>query len=87
MRMFYLLKPCKTSAAFEATPGEDLHLNIDKCAEILKRDYEIVANARIMLVIKDKCEISIHRSGKLVIKTDSEDIAREEAVKIYESLG
>ncbi|ATZ60604.1 MAG: hypothetical protein BME93_00105 [Methanosarcinales archaeon Met12] len=82
----YLVKPCKTSAAYEAIPDKDLCFDIDESAERLKQDYDIVANAKIMLIVKGACEISIHRTGKLIIKTDSEEKAKEAADKIYELL-
>lgn len=101
--MLYLVKPCKTSAAYEAIPDKDLCFDIDESADRLKQDYDIVANVKIMLVVKGACEISIcprseicescnpygistHRSGKLIIKTDSEEKAKDAADKIYELL-
>lgn len=84
--MFYLVKPCKTSAAYEVIPNKDICFDIDESVERLKQDYDILANAKIMLVVKGECEISVYRSGKLIIKTDSEEKAKEAANSIYELL-
>lgn len=85
--MFYLLKPCKTSAAYEAVPKKKLGIDIDECATKLSDSYEIVCNAKIMLVVKNGYEISIYPSGKLIIKMNSKEIAQNAADKIYALIG
>ncbi len=67
-------------------PIGSLCFDTDESADRLRQDYDIVANAKIMLIVKDACEVSIHRSEKHIIKTDSEDRAKEAADKIYELL-
>jgi len=80
--MYSILKPCRTTAAFEAVPRERLSLDLDRCEEILGPVCTIVANAGVLLVVKDRCEVSLHRDGRLVLKTDSEELAREQAGRI-----
>jgi len=85
--VFFLLKPCRSSAAYEAIPTKKVHLDIDTVQLKLEEHYDIVLNAGIMLVIEGLCEVSIHRSGKFIIKTDSEELAKQEAERIYGLLG
>ncbi len=80
--MYSLLKPCRTTAAFEAIPRERLSLDLDRCEEILGAACTIIANAGVLLVVSDRCEVSIHRDGRLVLKTGSEELAREQAGRI-----
>ena len=80
--MYSLLKPCRTAAAFEAVPGERLSLDLDRCEEILGAACTILANAGVLLVVSDRCEVSIHRDGRLILKTGSEEVAREQAGRI-----
>lgn len=80
--MYSVLKPCKTSAAFEAIPREHFSLDLDLCQEILKNNCTIVAHAGVLLIVNDRCEVSIHRDGRLILKTDSKDLAGEEAGRI-----
>ncbi|MDD1693406.1 MAG: hypothetical protein LUQ71_01660 [Methanoregula sp.] len=80
--MYLLLKPCKTSAAIEAIPRERLSLDIDRCEEIFRKECTIVANAGIMLIIADLCEVSIHKDGRLILKTDSQELAADQAGRI-----
>jgi len=80
--MYSLLKPCKTSAAIEAIPGERVSLDLDRCEEILKAVCTIVANAGMLLIVSDQCEVSIHRDGRLILKTGSMELAGEQAGRI-----
>ena len=80
--MYSLLKPCKTSAAFEAIPRERLGLDLDRCEKILLPLCAIVAHAGVLLIVHDRCEVSIHRDGRLILKTDSHDLAFEQAGRI-----
>ncbi|MGD0079845.1 MAG: hypothetical protein ABSB80_04245 [Methanoregula sp.] len=80
--MYSLLKPCKTSAAFEAIPRERFSLDLDLCEEILKKSCTIVAHAGILLIVNDRCEVSIHKDGRLILKTDSQELASGQAGRI-----
>ena len=80
--MYSLLKPCRTSAAIEAIPTARLVLDLGLCEEILKMSCTIVANAGIMLIVHDLCEVSIHRDGRLILKTDSQEVAARQAARI-----
>ncbi|ACL17243.1 hypothetical protein [Methanosphaerula palustris] len=80
--MYSVLKPCKTSAAFEAIPRDRFSLDLDLCEEILKEVCTIVVHAGIMLIVSDQCEISIHKDGRLILKTDSGEVAREQTGRI-----
>lgn len=80
--MYSLLKPCKTSAAFEAIPRERLVLDLDLCEEILEKNCTIVANAGVMLIVNDRCEVSVHKDGRLILKTDDPELAGEQAGRI-----
>ncbi|MGA2103811.1 hypothetical protein [Methanoregula sp.] len=76
------MKPCKTSAAYEAIPREHLNLDLDQSEEILKNVCTIVTNAGILLIVNDRCEVSIHKDGRLILKTDSQEIASDQAGRI-----
>ncbi len=80
--MYSVLKPCKTSAAFEAIPRERFSLDLDRSEEILKEVCTIVTNAGILLIVNDRCEVSIHKDGRLILKTDSQEVAGEQAGRI-----
>ena len=80
--MYSVLKPCKTSAAFEAIPRERIQIDLDRCEELLRPVCTIVANAGVLLIVSDLCEVSIHKDGRLILKTDSGTCASEQAGRI-----
>ena len=80
--MYSILKPCKTSAAFEAIPRERFSLDLDRCEEILKKTCTVITNAGVLLIVSDRCEVSIHRDGRLILKTDAKELAAEQAERI-----
>jgi hypothetical protein len=80
--MYSVLKPCKTSAAFEAIPRERFSLDLDRSEEILTKVCTIVTNAGILLIVNDRCEVSIHKDGRLILKTDSQEVAADQAGRI-----
>jgi ArsR family metal-binding transcriptional regulator len=83
---FYLVHPCKSTAAYEAVPQNQQmkKLNLSETEQKLsKLDYEILANAEILLVVrKGSCEISIYPSGKLLIKIEEQSEAEKIASEL-----
>jgi hypothetical protein len=45
--------------------------------------YEIVCDAKVMLIVNNDCETSIYPSGKLIVKTASKEFAEDVADRIY----
>jgi ArsR family metal-binding transcriptional regulator len=76
---FFLVKPCKSTAAYEAVPSGNLRLDLSALPSKLKPlGYELIADAKVMLVMmKHDNEISIYPSGKLLIKVHSQEVAEE----------
>lgn len=81
----YIFKPCKTTASYEAIPKKQIKLNLNDCEEKLRNHgYDVVCNAKVMLIVKKEHEISIYPTGVMIIKSDREDIARKEIGEINE---
>lgn len=75
-----ILRPCKTSAAFEAIPEDDLGLDLDAVESRLVDDgWRTVANARVLLVVAKDLEATVFPSGKVLIKTTE----RPEAERVW----
>ena len=80
---FLAVKPCKFDA-YEAVPKGKVSLNLDACERILsKSGYRILANPKVMLVVKKDVEISIYPRGRLLMHPVKE---REEAERIAKEL-
>ncbi|UCF08352.1 MAG: hypothetical protein JSW28_01285 [Thermoplasmata archaeon] len=85
---YYLLRPCKGKAAFEAVPRFEVQIDINSAKVVMKANGYKVVDAGIMLVLaKGEAEVSLYPSGKLLIKAVSGKEASEEANKIYGLLG
>lgn len=66
-----ILRPCKNTAAFEALPDNGrLALDLDALERTLVSEgWDLVVNAAVMLIVKKRIEVSIYRSGKMLLKT------------------
>lgn len=76
---FYIVKPCKSTAAFEAIPQKQQRLDLNQLeTELFKLGYRIHTNAGVILVVvKNGSEISIYPTGKLLLKVESESTAKK----------
>lgn len=71
-----VLRPCKTTAAYEAIPERDLGLDLDAVEERLAADgWRTVANAGVLLVMAREKEATVFPSGKVLIKTTERPVA------------
>lgn len=85
---FLAVKPCKIDA-YEVVPKTKVDLDLDRCERILAgKGYEILANPRVMLVVKKDVEMTLYPRGRLLmhpVKDRSE--ASRRAKDLYEALG
>lgn len=81
---FFILKPCKSTAAYEAIPKRNMNLKLDDLKPNLKLGgYNEVCDAKVMIIVEKGTEISIYPSGKLLLKTADEKVAQECAEELY----
>ena len=80
---FLTVKPCKFDA-YEVVPKGKVSMNLDKVEKMLSRNgYEILANPKVMLVVKKMVEISIYPSGRLLMHPVTD---RQEAERLAKDL-
>ena len=86
----YLLRPCKSTAAFEALPSttnEKIKLDLAACQTILESlGYEEICDAKVMIILKKEIEVTIYSDGKLILKTDEESKAKKIMNEIYDKI-
>jgi hypothetical protein len=88
----YLLRPCKSTAAFEALPevnskARKRNLDLNSCQEMLTSlGYEEVCDAKVLLILKKEIEVTIYPDGKLILKTDEKEIAEKVMNEIYNKI-
>lgn len=73
-----LLRPCRTTAAYEAIPERDLRLDLGALETVFHREgWRTLANAGVMLVMqRGTDDVSLFQSGKLLIKTRDAAVAQ-----------
>ena len=81
---FTLVKTCSADA-FDAIPRKLINIDISKAVESLKHaGYSIVADAgRLCVVEKGGVEMTLYSSGRVLVKTAREEIARQAAEQLY----
>ncbi len=80
---YHIIQLCKSSAAIEALPKHKASMDLNEVEKLLaNRGYQIVCNAKAVLIVQNNAEISIYPSGKLLIKTKDEALARDEIERI-----
>jgi len=78
-----LLRPCTTSAGFTATPERTRRVDLAALrARLEDAGYEIVIDARVLLLVRRGVEASVYRDGKVLLKTTD----RGAAEAAYEDL-
>lgn len=84
---FYLLRPCRGKAAFEAIPKFSVVIDLDRGDRELKAHGYDVTHAGVMLVCsRGGTGISVYPSGKLLIRNASREKAIATANAVYELL-
>lgn len=66
------LKLCSSKGAFEAIPSPKLHLDLSGLARKVQAAGREVVDARVMLILPGRPEVTLMRDGKLVFKTSDE---------------
>lgn len=65
-----LLRPCTTSAGFMATPERQRHVDMARLkAALAAAGYDIVLDARVILLARREVECSVYDTGKVLLKT------------------
>jgi hypothetical protein len=73
-----LLRPCRNTAAFELLPEHQGQLDLGAVESALAgQGYRRVVRAGVMLIMRAEVEVSVYRSGKVLIKTRDPDVATQ----------
>ncbi len=76
-----IVRMCDSKGAFEAFPEKQIKLDLKNITKI----FEVIIETPVLIIIKDKFEVSIFRDGKLLIKNcKSLEEAEEQARRVYE---
>lgn len=85
---FYMVRPCATSAGYEARPRKPLALSIHEAERALRAaDVEVLRNAGVVLLARAGCDVTVFPTGKLLLKTTSAAVAEDATRRIAAALG
>jgi hypothetical protein len=72
-----LIKRCSSKGAFEVITNKKIDL------QKLKGKFEMIVEVPDFVIVKSKCEISVYKNGKMLIKNcKTKELAEEESNKI-----
>ena len=84
---YYLLKPCRTATAFISTLKKPKRVDLSLAAGRLRNGGWNVNDVKVMLILEGEPELTVYESGKILVKTDDERLARESIDRVYGVLG
>jgi len=74
----YLVRVCRSRGAYEAIPKKKTVLDLNTIEEkLVGMGYEVVCNAKVVLVVRLGEEAHIFPSGRILIKVNEEKRAKE----------
>jgi hypothetical protein len=85
---YYTVRPCATSAGYEARPRRPLEMSLGEAERALRgAGVDIVRNAGIVLLTNAGCDVTVFPTGKLLLKTTSAEVAEDATRRIARALG
>ncbi len=84
---YYLMKPCRTATAFVSTLKKPARVDLSQAAARLRSAGRRITDVKVMLIVEGEPELTIYESGKILVKTDDADVARDSVDRVYETIG
>lgn len=84
---YYLLKPCRTATAFISSLKRPRRLDLSAAARQLRSAGLRVTDVQVMLIVESSPELTLYESGKTLVKTDDERLARTAIDRVYGIVG
>lgn len=84
---YFMMRPCRTSAAYFATLRKPLTLDLSEAATDLEAKGYRVTDCGVLLILHQEPEVTLYKSGRVLVKTGEERAAREAVKEVYEALG
>lgn len=82
-----MVRPCATSAGYEARPRKPLRLSLEEAEGALRAaDVEVLRNAGVVLLARAGCDVTVFPTGKLLLKTTSQQVAEDATRRIATAL-
>jgi hypothetical protein len=76
------IRPCKGSSGTEVLPEGKLDLSIGTSAKLLRKAGMEVTNARVLLIVRGRPQLTLYPSGRMLVHTDDLLRAKERALQV-----
>lgn len=83
---YFMMRPCRTTAAYVATLRKHLVLNLAEARDALAQDGYRITDCGVLLLIHDKPERTLYKTGRILVKGGEEPDARRAVEEIYDRL-
>ena len=84
---YYLLQPCRTTAALISTLKKAKRISLENARRQLEAAGYAVEDLSVMLIVNTDPELTLYESGKTLIKTADAEAARKAIDGVYAVLG
>ena len=74
-----IIKKCQSGGAYIVRTEEKVEFDF----EDISKKFKTLAKTPVLIIVKDKFEITVYKNGKLMIKCETEKEAEEQAQKIF----
>jgi ArsR family metal-binding transcriptional regulator len=80
---YYLLKPCKGHAGYLSNMKKRTRVDLRYAIGQLESNGYEVMDVKHLLIAKKDVEVTVYPNGKLLVKTDDEESAKQIVEAIY----
>ncbi len=87
MMRYFMMRPCRTTAAYFATLRKPISLDLEETRRTLEGRGYSITDCGVLLIIHNDPERTLYRSGRILVKTSEEGLARPAVEEIYDVLG
>jgi hypothetical protein len=78
------VRPCKGSSGTEVLLEGDVSLSIGGSVKRLREAGFQVTNARVLLIVRGRPQLTMYPSGRMLVHTDDLDRAKARALQVLE---
>lgn len=83
---YFLMRPCRTTAAYVATLRQPVTLDLEEARDRLTGLGYRVTDCGVLLLVRDEPERTLYKTGRILVKGGEEPGARRAVEEIYEAL-
>jgi hypothetical protein len=81
----FAMELCGTQSAYQIVPEDIEAVDLDRVGTAIEAEgYEVGVRSRLCWTFTGPCDLTLYPSGKLMVRTEDKDLAREVAQRHVE---